>query len=120
MRKSALLERIYFLLALGGLLLTWFFNGQYLAAGGGLGPDAFFGAAFANALTTAITLDVYWSALVFSLWVFNDAKHAGVSRPWIYVAICFGVGLAIALPLYLALCERAKSRIDIGLTSTVF
>lgn len=97
---------LYCFFALVGLCATWFYNVQYFLEGGGLGPDQFFGAAFANSLTTAITVDVYLSALVFSIWVFLDCKLASVKRPWLYVLLCFGVGLAIAFPLYLA--QRGK------------
>lgn len=97
---------IYYLLALIGLIATWLFNGQYFLDGGGLGPNEFFGAAFANPLTTAITLDVYLSALVFSIWVIRDSRNSSVKSPWLYVLLCFGVGLAIAFPLYLARREK--------------
>ena len=79
---------------------------RYLMTGGSLAPQAFFGAALANALTTAITLDVYLSALVFAVWVATERASARVAKPWLYIALCFGVGLAIALPLYLARREH--------------
>lgn len=107
MNRVSTLATLYYTLALIGLLVTWYYNGQYLLNGGGLGPDAFFGSAFANALTTAITLDVYFAALVFSVWVFSDSRRHALKRPWRYVVLCFGVGLAIAFPLYLANRERA-------------
>lgn len=104
-RKSGL-ANLYYALAVAGLLATGYYNGQYFLHGGGLGPNEFFGAAFANALTTAITIDVYLAALVFSIWVITDAKRVALKRPWLYVVLCFGVGLAIAYPLYLARRER--------------
>lgn len=107
MKNRSGLHPLYDGLALLGFVATWTFNGQYLANGGGLGPNAFFGAAFANALTTAITLDVYIAALVFSIWVVGDAGRSRVKRPWLYVVLCFAVGLAISLPLYLARREKA-------------
>ena len=105
------LTKLYYALALVGFLVTWHYNGQYILNGGGLGPNEFFGAAFANLLTTAITIDVYFTALVFSVWVISDSKRIALKWPWLYVVLCFGVGLAISLPLYLAnrekiLCSR--------------
>lgn len=97
---------IYHALAAVGLMATWYYNGLYILGGGGLGPAEFFGTAFANALTTAITIDVYCSALVFSVWVVTDAKRMGLRRSWLYVVVCFCIGLAVALPLYLAQRER--------------
>ena len=77
--------------------------------GGGFGPNEFFEAAFANSLTAAITvtIDVYISALVFSVWVVSDAKRLSVKRSWLYVILTFCVGLAISLPLNLAVREKA-------------
>jgi Terpene cyclase DEP1 len=105
-QKSGL-ATFYYALALVGFLATWYYNGQYILNGGGLGPKEFFGAAFANLLTTAIAIDVYLAALVFSVWVISDAKRAALKWPWLYVVLAFGIGLAIAFPLYLASREKA-------------
>lgn len=86
-------------LALVGLALPWWFNLRYFAGGGGVAPGEFFGAAFANALTTAITIDVYLSAIAFSLAVALD-RGAGPRRWWA-LPLTFGVGLSFALPGYL-------------------
>jgi hypothetical protein len=98
---SKLTERMYFILAAVGLLLTWYFNLRVFAEGGSMAPDSFFPSAFANPLTTAITLDIYWSALVFSIWAVSEKSNPLTPRPWFYVGLCFAVGLAFALPLYL-------------------
>ena len=111
MRKQSPLIFVYYALAVVGFMATWYYNGQYILQGGGLGPNEFFGAAFANPLTTAITLDVYLAALVFSIWVVSDAKRSQVKWPWLYVVLCFAAGLAIAYPLYLA---RREGSINVG------
>ena len=110
MRKNSRLVSLYYVLAAVGFVATWYYNGQYLMNGGGLGPNEFFGTAFANTLTTAITIDVYLAALVFSVWVFSDAGRHLVKRPWCYVVLCFCIGLAVAFPLYLASREKAVGK----------
>lgn len=107
MSNKHALSSLYYFFATIGLLATWYYNWQYIMNGGGLGPNEFFGAAFTNSLTSAITIDVYLSALVFSVWVVSDAKRLLVKRSWLYVVLCFCVGLAISFPLYLAVRERA-------------
>ena len=107
LRSNTALSSVYFICAIAGLVATWYFNWQYIAGGGGILPSQFFGAAFANVLTTAITIDVYCAAFVFSIWVFAESKRDGVKWPWLYVALCFSVGLAFAFPLYLAFKERS-------------
>lgn len=99
MTPNHALRPLFLILAVLGLLLPWYFNWQYFAAGGGVGPGEFFGTAFANTLTTAITLDVYLAAIAFSVWVAGD-KAAGRMRWWA-VPITFFVGLSFALPGYL-------------------
>jgi predicted permease len=99
MRLSSLTRAALVLLAAAGLLLPWYFNLAYFAAGGSVAPEAFFRDAFANPLTTAITLDVYLAAFAFSVGVAAD-RGMGKAR-WIAIPLCFGIGLAVALPLYL-------------------
>lgn len=97
--RSTPTRHLLLALALAGLALPWWFNLSYLHGGGSLAPGAFFGAAFANALTTAITIDVYIAAAAFSVGVAQDA--AAGPRRWWALPLTFGVGLSFALPLYL-------------------
>ncbi|RYF38137.1 MAG: DUF2834 domain-containing protein [Comamonadaceae bacterium] len=90
-------------LALLGLAIPWTFNIAFLLEGGSFAPAPFLAAVSANKLTAGITWDVYLAAAAFSVWLLRDAPKAGVRHPWIYVALTFAVGLAFALPLYLAL-----------------
>jgi hypothetical protein len=105
---SKLPERVYFALAIVGLALTWYFNFLFFSGGGSIAPDSFLPSAFANPLTTSITLDVYWSALVFSIWIVAERNAPLAPAPWIFIVLCFGIGLAFALPLYLG--RRAQLR----------
>ena len=72
------ITRWYLALALAGLVGTWFFNLQYFQSGGSVAPGRFWADAMANPLTSAITMDVYLSALVFAVWVWRET--ARVSR----------------------------------------
>ncbi|WP_088286977.1 DUF2834 domain-containing protein [Ideonella sp. A 288] len=92
-------KRLLFVLAVIGLLVPWHHNLQYFAGGGSVLPQVFFRDAFANALTTAITLDVYLAAVAFSVGVAVD-QAAGRLRWWA-VAAAFLLGLSFALPGYL-------------------
>ena len=96
---SARVRVLLLLMALVGIVAPWWFNLGYLLTGGSLTPGAFFGAAFANQLTTAITIDVYLAALAFCFGVALDTD-AGPRRWWA-VPLTFGVALSFSLPLYL-------------------
>lgn len=95
----------YAALAVLGLVATWYFNLQYFATGGSVAPAPFLAAATANALTTAITIDVYIAAAVFSVWIISERRQASAPHPLPYVILCFALGLAFAFPLYLAVRE---------------
>ena len=101
---------LYYAFAAIGLVATWYFNIKYFSAGGSAAPGPFFATAFANPLTTAITIDVYWAALVFWFWAVADRAHPGSPRPWLYIGLCFAVGLAFAFPLYLGRRAQLLSR----------
>lgn len=94
-------------LSIFGLLITGYFNIQYFLQGGGLAPTSFLAAVFANPLTTAITIGVYLNAVVFSLWMIQDSKIAGIQRAWLYILATFAIGLAFAWSLYF---HHKKSR----------
>lgn len=86
------------LMSVLGAVLPWIFNLRWFAGGGSVLPQVFFGAAGANALTTAITIDVYLTALCVSGWMLAERR---VRRPWLWVLACLFIGLACVLPLYL-------------------
>jgi hypothetical protein len=92
---------LYSSLALIGLVSTWYFNLQYFSQGGSVMLVPFLMAATPTPLTTAITIDVYLAALVFSIWVLHDAKQSEMRFAWVYVALTFTIGLCFAWPLYL-------------------
>jgi hypothetical protein len=95
-----------YVLAIAGLVVPWYFNLAFLLEGGSFAPGPFVAAVSANKLVAGITWDVYLAAAAFSAWLLRDAPAAGVRRPWLHVALTFGVGLAFALPLYLAIRQR--------------
>jgi amino acid transporter len=99
---------LYYALAVVGLVATWYFILQFFAGGGSLAPSSFFPAVLANSLSTSITIDIYLSGLVFSIWAILERGHVGSPKPWLYIILCFCIGLAFAFPLYLG--RRAQLR----------
>jgi hypothetical protein len=106
------LSHAYFMLAAAGLVLPWWFNIAYLASGGSFAPGPFFAAVAANALTAGITWDVYIAAVAASLWMLADSHQRGTRAAWVFVVLCFAVGLAFAYPLYLGRRELLARRLD--------
>jgi hypothetical protein len=95
-----------YVLAVAGLVVPWTFHAAFLLEGGSFAPGPFLAAVTANKLVAGITWDVYLAAAAFCVWLLRDAPASGVRRPWLYVALAFGAGLAFALPLYLAVRQR--------------
>jgi len=102
---------VLFVLALLGVVVPWYFNIAFLLDGGSFAPGPFVAAVSANKLVAGITWDVYIAAAAFSVWLLQDAPAAGVRRPWIYVVLTFGIGLAFSLPLYMAIRGRCDERV---------
>jgi hypothetical protein len=102
---------LYYALAIFGLAVTWYFNLQFFAGGGSVAPDSFFPAALANPLSTAITIDIYLSGLVFSVWAVLERNQVSSPQPWLYIILCFGIGLAFAFPLYLGRRAQLRARV---------
>ena len=102
---------VLFVLALLGVVAPWYFNIAFLLDGGSFAPGPFVAAVSANKLVAGITWDVYIAAAAFSVWLLQDAPAAGVRRPWIYVVLTFGIGLAFSLPLYMAIRGRCDERV---------
>jgi Terpene cyclase DEP1 len=110
MTKSNLFASLYFVLALIGLVTTWFFNIQYFVASGNPAFSAYLATLLVNPATTAVTIDIYVCAIVFSFWVFRESKRVQVKWPIAYVLLSFGIGLGFALPLYFGFRELALAR----------
>jgi Terpene cyclase DEP1 len=110
MTKSNLFASLYFALAVIGLVATWFFNIQYFAASGNPAFTAYMATLLVNPATTAVTIDIYVCAVVFSIWIFRESKRVQVKWPIAYVFLSFGIGLGFALPLYLGFRELALAR----------
>ena len=112
MSKLKLLIPIYLSLSILGLVITWYYNFQYFAASENIYFSTYLETLLVNPATTAVTIDIYIVALVFSIWVFSESKRVNMKWPFLYVVLSFGVGLAFAFPLFLAMRERIISRLN--------
>jgi len=108
MIRPKTLKTIYFALALVGTLWSWFYILQYFqsAASPMIGP--FIQSAMANPASSGVVIDAYFAGVAFSFMAVTSSAKDKVKWPWFYVAICFLIGLCLALPLYLGMREKAK------------
>ncbi len=110
MTNTKLFSTIYFALAILGLVATWVFNLQYFIASQDIAFSTYLRTLLVNPATTAVTIDIYVCAVVFSIWVFREAKRVGMKWPFAYVLLSFGIGLGFALPLFLGFREGAIAK----------
>lgn len=100
------LKQVYLCFAvIGAIFPTAIFLSHFMEAGWGVG--AFFEAALANKVATALSLDILLASFVFWAFLFHEAKVRGIRHIWIYILANLGVGLCFALPLFLYVRERA-------------
>ncbi|MCM2257579.1 MAG: DUF2834 domain-containing protein [Vicinamibacteria bacterium] len=92
-------------LAVVGSVVPWLFFFRYFRAEGF--PGDFAGALFVNGAAGGFSADLLISSFVFWLFLFPEARRAGVARPWLYVTLNLGVGLSCALPAFLYARQRA-------------
>ena len=98
-------KNIYFILALIGLLVPYYFFITFLT-GNGLNIPLLIGQLFANNISTFFAVDLIISIFVFWIYMFVEAKRLEMKNSWIYLLTTLLVGLSFALPLFLYFRER--------------
>ncbi|GAA3334820.1 hypothetical protein GCM10020358_00720 [Amorphoplanes nipponensis] len=97
----------YLLLAVAGLVGTWYFNLQYAP---GPGEPSYLEAWFANPASSSAAVDVIVAAVAASIFYLREGHRLGMRWAWLLVPATFVGALACTLPLFLALRERALAR----------
>ena len=105
--SSSFRQGVYAVLAIAGLVGTWYFNLQFMAeAGGSFSVLEFVRGGYANAAAASLTNDLLVALLSFLVWSFAEARRLGLRHWWVYVGITFAVAFAVAFPLFLLVRER--------------
>lgn len=97
-------QRIYLVLALAGLVLTWYHNLHFMAEGAGM--VAFLEQAMVNHASSSLTLDVGIAALTFVVWMWFEAERLRMGHRWLWVVVTMVIAVAFAFPLFLMMRER--------------
>lgn len=102
MRATDLRQILYGVLAVVGLVGTWYFNLTY--TGGAYVADW-----FANAASSSAAVDLLVAFTAGSIFMIAEGRRLRMRAPWLYVV--FGVVLAFAFtfPLFLLMRERARN-----------
>lgn len=93
---------IYLLLAIIGLVMTWYYNLQFIQESGGSFDVAEFVAAGANnAASQSLSWDLAIACIAGLIWIFFESKRLGLRFFWVYFVLAFSVAYAFAFPLFL-------------------
>jgi hypothetical protein len=105
-------QYIYGVLAVAGLLATWYFNFRFMEEHDGFSVAAFLAGGYANAAASSLTSDLTVGVLAFLVLLVAESRRLEMSRPWVYVALTFGVAFAFAFPLFLLMRERRLASLE--------
>jgi len=108
------LALIWLVLAVIGLVGTWYFNLGSIVAGRdfvgdwvGSGPSV-----------SSLTVDLLIAAVAGSILIIVESKRLGMRFGWVYIVLSLVIAFAFAFPLFLALRERrlvaARTEADVS------
>ena len=93
---------VYLLLAIVGLVMTWYYNLQFIAdSGGSFDVTAFIAAGATNAAAQSLSWDLAIACITGLTWIYFESKRMGLRFFWVYIILAFAVAFAFAFPLFL-------------------
>ncbi len=107
---------LYLALAIAGLVMTWYFNLQFIEeSGGSFDVGEFIAAGANNAASASLSWDLAIACIAGLLWIFFESKRLGLRFFWIYIVLAFSVAFAFAFPLFLFVRQgKLESMRDAG------
>ena len=93
---------LYLLLAIIGLVMTWYYNLQFIAdSGGSFDIASFVAAGSTNAAAQSLSWDLAIACIAGLTWIFFESRRLGLRFFWIYIILAFSIAYAFAFPLFL-------------------
>jgi len=93
---------IYLLLAIFGLVVTWYYNLQFIAdAGGSFDVADFIAAGAVNPAARSLSWDLAIACITGLTWIYFESRRMGLRFFWVYIILSFAVAFAFAFPLFL-------------------
>lgn len=93
---------LYLLLAIVGLIMTWYYNLQFMAdSGGSFDIASFIAAGSTNAASQSLSWDLAIACIAGLTWIFFESRRLGLRFFWVYIILAFSIAWAFAFPLFL-------------------
>jgi hypothetical protein len=107
--SKLVLISIYLVLALIGLVGTWYFNFEFFT----LNTDvSYLEAWFANPASSSAAVDIIVVALMGSVFMLVEGWRLEFKWVWILIPMSFFIALAFTFPLFLAIREIRLSQLQ--------
>jgi hypothetical protein len=94
------MKRTYLILAVAGFVLPYYFLVVFLATYS-LNLPLLIQQLFGTPISTFFAVDLIITAIVFWVFLYQEARRLQMSRWWMYVVATLLVGPSFALPLFL-------------------
>jgi hypothetical protein len=98
---------VYLVLAVAGLLGTWWFNAIAIVQAVDFIGDLF----TSGPAVSSIAVDLLVAAVAGSILIIVEARRLGMRRGWLYVVAAGATAFAFAFPLFLAMRQRRLTQI---------
>jgi hypothetical protein len=102
-----ILISLYLLLAVVGLVGTWYFNFEFFALNSEM---SYLEGWFANPASSSAAVDIIVVALMGSLFIAVEGWRMKLRWTWILIPLSFFIALAFTFPLFLAIREISFTR----------
>jgi len=99
------MRKLYLLLAIVGLVLPYYFFISFLIVNG-LDLQLLFSQLFANNISTFFVVDLVIPAIVFWVFLYQQAQRWQMENWWVYIVATLAIGPSFALPLFLYFREK--------------
>jgi Terpene cyclase DEP1 len=98
---------LYLVLAIAGLIGTWYFNLQFFASDSRLD---YLQAWFANPASSSAAVDIIVVACAGCVFIAVESWRLRIWWAWVLIPLSFVLAVAFALPLFLAIRELVLAR----------
>ena len=93
---------VYLTLTIDGVVMTWYYNLQFMQeSGGAFSVSDFIAASSSNAAAKSISWDLAIACFAGLSWIYFESRRLGLRYFWAYIILAFGVAFAFAFPLFL-------------------
>lgn len=104
--SKVLLISIYLVLAVAGLVGTWYFNFEFFALNT---EKSYLEAWFANPASSSAAVDIIVVAIMGSIFMLIEGWRLKLRWTWILIPLSFLIALAFTFPLFLAIREMHQA-----------